>query len=174
MVGRRKLGLVTWCIRRGLVQSPVSAMQSPPNRRPPFWSAGHDRDHSRPQMSLCGRGGGWLETEKGNPTTVRRRRSIILIIASHRVCVWAIPPRGCTGTDRHSTAACRPRFVLLNKDAASPQQHPDLVHCGDTTAHMHHSNTHPPTRSKTVGAAANRALAATHSRGTRLGYRFHR
>lgn len=49
--------------------------------------------------------GGWkLERQPHGCTTT----SSNTIIASHRVWAISFPPSCCTGTDRHSTAACRP------------------------------------------------------------------
>lgn len=173
MVGRRKLGLVTCCIPRGPVQpAPCSHRQI---GSPHFWSAGQDRDHSRPRMSMSmcgGMLGGWkLERQPHDCTTT----SSNTIIASRRVWAISIPPSCCTGTGRHSTAACRPGHASCSTRTLGAPNNIQTWCIAATPKHTcttARTHTHP--HRKTVGAAANRALAATRSRGTRLGYRFHR
>lgn len=121
----------------------ASAMQSPPNRQPSF-----DRDHSRPRMSMsmCGRDDGGLEAGKATLRLYNDVQQYHYSISPRLGYQYPAKLLHRHRQAQHSSLQARPRFVL-NKDAASPQQHPDWVHCRNTKAHLHYSaHTHTPTQ----------------------------
>lgn len=97
-------------------------------------------------MSMCGRDDGGLEAGKATPRLYNDVQQHHYSISPRLGYQYPAKLLHRHRQAQHSSLQARPRFVL-NKDTASPQQHPDLVHCRNTKSHLHYSaHTHTPTQ----------------------------